>query len=154
MWSFTGISSDGYNALYTCKPFLRLQASAALWGLLLGVDRADLRLWQGHFKDLCPSLPATLTYWTLSCTLGTVGPGRWGGTSSARCPALAAAPADGVSISAETTRASLITRQSKGRVACLLLAIHGVGSRGCRGGGERMCKVVEGFDPWQRHSRH
>ena len=53
MWSFTGISSDGYNALYTCKP-LALQASAALWGLLLGVDRADLRLWQGHSQGPLP----------------------------------------------------------------------------------------------------
>ena len=115
MWSFTGISSDGYNALYVQAPFA-LQASAALWGLLLGVDRADLRLWQGHSRTsarLCPLRSRTGRFRV--CTLGTVGPGRWGGTSAHDVLRWLPPQQTACSISAETTRASLNARQSGAR---------------------------------------
>ena len=102
MWSFTGISSDGYNAL--TRAFCACR-QAALWGLLLGVDRADLRLWQGHSRTSARLCSATLTYWTLRVVRSDSRDQDAGVEHLARCPALAAAPADGVlHLSGDNTR--------------------------------------------------
>ena len=130
MWSFTGISSDGYNALYTCSPFCACR-QARHFGVCCWVLTA---LICDCGKGTQGSLPVSARYAHVldatSGTLGTVGPGRWGGTSGARCPALAAAPSRRRAPSQRRQHAPLSTPGSPGRGSLRPMPSDGVGSRG------------------------
>ena len=135
MWSFTGISSDGYNALYTCKPLLRCR-QARHFGVCCWVLTALIcDCGKGTLKDLCPSLPATLTYWTLSRLVRS---GQWDQDAGVEHPAhdvlrWLPPPADGVlHLSGDNTRLSgpLGTPGSPGRGSLRPMPSDGVGSRG------------------------
>ena len=152
MGSFTGISSDGYNALYKCKPLLRCR-QARHFGVCCWVLTALIcDCGKGTLTDLCPSLPATLTYWTLSRLVRS---GQW--DQDAGVEHLAhdvlrwlPPPADGVPhLSGDNTRLSGLLTESRqcqavrGEAACALChrmvwgaeepqRLRGAHGQGCR----------------------
>ena len=122
MGSFTGISSTGYNALDTCKPLVRCRQARhfGVWCWVLTALICDGG--KGTLTDLCPSQPATLTYWTLARLVRS---GQW--DQDAGVERLAhdvlrwlPPPADGVlHLSGDHTRLS--QRQAvRGEAACAL----------------------------------